>query len=248
MPVETHTDVVRVVGGFVRTKFVIMLTACLALALPAVALAAEPTLLDKIVGPPTADRVVLVVEDTDILPPRNANDTTGPNFDQVDLAKNHNVMDGFNHVDLGGYRLRDGEIVKGKFAKEAVPTAYSIFGAPGAYDYALTFYFRSNRSQVENQCYYEQAVVFRLKPGVINYIPKNLQPPLYDGSPVDSASLKPDTVELQRVLAKYPLSQMEIAVPDIVAIVKYTPDKFDRVMSHNPCSYKDDFTVVRETK
>jgi hypothetical protein len=227
-------------------KFTALLAACLSAVLPVIAMAAKPSFLEKVVGPPSAERVVLIVEDPGILPPRNNNDTTGVGFDQVDLAKNHNVMEGYNNVYLGGTQLKEGEIVKGWFPKEAVPTAYHIFGAPGAYDYALTSYSRTNRAAVENQCYYEQAVVFRLKPGVINYIPKTLQPPLYDGNPVDSATLKPDTTELRRVLAKYPVSQMEIVVPDVVAIIKYSPNKFDRVMSHNPCSYKDDFTVIRQ--
>lgn len=226
-------------------KLMMVLASCLGLLLPVIAAAGEPVILPSLLGPPSADQVILIVEETDILPPRNKNDTTGVGLEQVDLAKNHNVMKGYNNVVLDGYRLRDGEIVKNKYVPEAVRTAYEIFGALGPYDYALTYYFRSNRSQLENQCYYEGAMVFRLKPGVINYIPKTLQPPLYDGNPADAA-VKLDTAKLRRVLAKYPVSQLDIAVPDIVAIIKYRPDKLDQVMGGNKCSYKDDFTVVRQ--
>lgn len=230
-----------------RTSFMAAVAGCVALALPAVGSAKSPVPyppLQKLVGPPSADQVVLIVEDTEILPNRGGKDMTGTSFTQVDLTKKHSVMDGFNDVWIGGQQIRDGEVIKDKFAPDAPRTAYQLFGAPGPYDYALTFYSRSNGAWLENQCYYESAIVFRLKPGVINYIPKTLQPPLYDGRPVDT--LKPDTTELRRVLARFPMSQMEVALPDVVAIVKFSPDKFDRAMGGNKCSYKDDFTITHE--
>lgn len=196
---------------------------------------------DVMVSGSAPERVVLVTEDTSILPYRSAADSTGVSMEQVDLATNHNVMVGFNEAYISGYRLGDNGMPWDKSGQGVARTRFEMASAPGAFDYALTTFYRTNGTVLDNQCFYENALVFRLKPGVVNYIPKELQPPLYHGQPTpDVATL--DLAELRRVLAVHPIGSLSIAIPDIVAIVKFKPDG---LALGQECAYSNDFTVLQ---
>lgn len=205
--------------------------------------AAFVPLLD-VVNATSPERVVLVLENTANLPARSEKDSVGTMLTQVDLAAGHTAMIGFNEAYIVGYALHDGDVVGKRFAEGAPRAPYEILSAPGAFQYALTEYYRNNGTILENVCYFKRSVVFQLKPGVVNFIPKRLQPPIYDGRPLDSAARKPDTTELKRIISRFPIGAMDIAVPDVVAIVEFVPDQLDRVLSANDCSYTNDFRIV----
>jgi hypothetical protein len=198
--------------------------------------------MHEVFDPASSGRTAVVMEDTGILPLRGPKDDAGPSLNQVDLAKNHDVMVGLNPAFLADYRVPEADIVKDRVAPDAPMTRFTIFNAPqGASDYALTYYYRTDGRMLENRCYYQNAIVYRLKPGVINYIPKEMQPPLYNWSSFDAVFVSPDTRELRRVLARFPLAQMEIATPQIVAIVKFSPNKLG-----SRCDYNEDFAILKQ--
>jgi hypothetical protein len=199
--------------------------------------------LSAVLDPAVSGRIAVVVEDTDNLPARSANDATGGVLYQVDLAKKHYIMVGLNPSYLANFRVDDGDLVKGRFSDAAPATRYNIAAAPaGAVDVTLPIYYRNDGRLLENKCYYENAIVYRLKPGVINYIPKELQLPLYDLRRFEVQPAHPDTGDLHRVLARFPLGHMDIAMPDVVAIVKFAPDKLDP----SACQYNYDFTILKQ--
>jgi hypothetical protein len=193
-----------------------------------------------------SQEVIIVTEDSGVLPLRNPQEGRGKSFTQVDLATNHSVMIGFNEHYIVGYDLYDGDATEDGYAAGAVKTNYQIFRGRGAFDYALTHDYRidGRAGWVETVCYYRHAVVYRLRPGVINYIPASLQPPRYDGSRVTSPPT-PDTAELRRVLARFPIGALDIAVPDVVAVVQFAPDRMDQALSSNRCSFTNDFTILQ---
>jgi hypothetical protein len=228
--------------GFSRTFAFVVATMMFASCASANDAAFVP-LLD-VVNATSPERVVLVLENTSNLPSRSERDSVGAMLTQVELDKNHTAMVGFNEAYIAGYDLHDGEVAGKRFADGAPRSPYQIFSAPGPFQYALTEYYRNNGTILENVCYFKRSVVFQLKPGVVNFIPKRLQPPIYDGRPLDSAARKPDTTELKRILSRFPIGAMDIAVPDVVAIVEFVPDQLDRVLSANDCSYTNDFRIV----
>lgn len=188
-------------------------------------------------------RIVFVTEDSMNLPFRGDRDViAGASYTQVDLATQHAVMVGLNPAYMTGYRLYDGDATDDRgFAQGSARTRFQIASAPGPVDYALTLYYRNDGVWLENKCYYDNAIVFRLKPGVINYIPKELQPPLFRGRV--NPAWHPDTTELQRVLKRFPISNMPIEVARVVAIVKFAPNKFEQALGGR-CFYNDDFTIL----
>lgn len=194
-----------------------------------------------------AREAILVTENNGVLPRRTDREFTGVGFTQVDLATNHSVMVGFNEAYIAGYDLMDGEATDRGYAEGAGRTNYEIFRAPGTggYDYALVYNYRNDGTWLENICYYAHASVYRLRPGVINFIPASIQPPRYDGSRVDVSQVATDTTELRRVLSRFPIGTMEVVVPEVVAVVQFAPDRMDRALSGNRCSFINDFTILQ---
>lgn len=205
--------------------------------------AAFVPLLD-VMNATSPERVVLVLENTSNLPSRNDKDSVGAMLTQVELDKNHTAMVGFNEAYIAGYDLRDGEVVGKRFADGAPRSPYQIFSAPGPFHYGLTEYYRNNGTILENVCYFRRTLVFQLKPGAINFIPKDLQPPIYNIERPPPSDFAPDTTELRRILSRFPVGAMDVVVPDVVAIVEFVPDQLDRVLSANDCSYTNDFRIV----
>jgi hypothetical protein len=150
-------------------------------------------------------------------------------------------MVGFNHAWLRGTDLRDGELREGSnaYVTGAPLVRYEIFSAPGT-DYALTAHYRSDGAWVDVVCYGRAAIVYRLQPGAINCIPTELQPPRYDGTAVGVPSASDESAELRRILARFPIGQMEIVVPRVAAVISY---EFTGGQG-NGCRTRDDFTIL----
>lgn len=205
--------------------------------------------LADVVNPGASGRVVLIVEETANWPYQSEQDVMGALIHQVDLSKKHAIMDGLDPLYLYSiYGLRDGDIVDGAFAPGAPRTPYMIAGAPGPFDYALTDYTRQSRGFWEDKCYYKGALVYRLQPGVINYIPKELQPPLYAGLDSASETFKPDTTALKKILSRFPISGMAIVVPKLVAIISYSPPSGVSRLFGDRCVYGNDFTILKQVE
>lgn len=184
------------------------------------------------------DKIVLILEDTENLPRRSARDSTGAATTQVNLAKGRVDRKVLQFAE----RLNDGGVGKAGFAGERTP--YQVVAAIPPFDYAVTFFYRNDGVYLENLCFYQRAIVFRLKPGFINYIPKNWQPPLSNGKTPPAGGPTTLPADLKGLLAKFPISSMEAVIPDPVAVVQFGPDGLAQAFGGEECRFSEDFKVV----
>lgn len=196
--------------------------------------------LRQMLHSPPEPRTLIVVEEAGVLPATSKAPLAGVQFTQVDLESRQNVMVGYNHAWLAGHVLREGDLKENEndFAAGAAPLPYEIFNAWGT-DYALTSRHRTNNLRVEVVCYGSAALVYRLRSGAINFIPKELQAPLYKGVPPSEAAMAETTADVRRALERFPVGRdMELAVPDVVAVIGY------EFANDSDCRTFDEFTII----